>query len=187
MNWESFLIGALGGAVSGIVVPLLHDQLAWRVEKRRWARELLHDSLARIANLADDADCEFTGQFALAGQSNAQGVSESIALVRRLHRDKHKLVLYLAKSDGNALTTFLEAAVKVLGEANETWGLWHREEEDVASQAHHANTLHALSAAVSQSLEVLRPPDSPATRIIRTCRNAISRDKAGDPSNKKQS
>src|SRR5690606_17197052 len=103
MNLEALGTGAVGGLASGIAIPIVRDWIVWRVEKRRWAREMLHDSLARIANLADDADCEFTGQFALAGQRPSEGVAETIELVKTLHKNNHRLALYLSGKDKRAL------------------------------------------------------------------------------------
>lgn len=158
MDWTAFLTGAAGGVASGLVIPIIHGNLAWRIEQRRWARQKLHDSVARIATLADGAATDFAGRFSLTVESPSAAVNEAIGVLRSLNADCHKLSLYLPTKEADALSQFLEASQEVLDEANDTWQNWHPDDPQ-GEDSHHVGTLGRLSKAATPALAAIKHGD----------------------------
>lgn len=46
MDWHSLPTGAVCGLASGLIVPMLQSQWAWRVEQTRLSRQMLKRFLA---------------------------------------------------------------------------------------------------------------------------------------------
>lgn len=166
MDWSAFLTGALGGIASGLLIPIIHGHLAWRIEQRRWARQRLHDSVARVATLAEDAELDFAGLFSLSVASPKAAVDEAIFILRSLKADRHKLDLYLPAHEAKALERFLEVALSVFDDANDTWGTW-REDDPQGEDAHHVSTLRDLSKAATPALNAIKRGDRLARLYLR--------------------
>ncbi|SMY15931.1 hypothetical protein [Photobacterium aquimaris] len=145
------LFGTVVGAfLTNFFFPYKLKRKQWKWEKEVKARESLVELLSRIRFVTEHyLSSLYMDSFSM---SNAQNVEEEVIdLVKNLHSESYKYLIYLPKKDQKVFKEFLEQSQKVFDKHKETYGQWHEDDYD-AMERHQNNLLNELLELSHDSL-----------------------------------
>lgn len=140
------LLGTIVGSwLSQLYFPFKKRKQEWSWEKEIAAKETFYESVAKVSFLASNyLKSEHEDKFSMSTFGLEETNDEIIKIIRSLHVNAHKILIYLEKHDCELFKQYLEESQTEFDAAAQTWGQWNDDDEGhYAEIAHTESTIHA--------------------------------------------
>lgn len=153
------LLGTIIGSwLSQLYFPFKKKKREWSWEKEILAKETFYENVARVEFLSlNYLKSEHGERFSMSAFGLQDTYSEIVNIIRSLHVNAHKILIYLSKSDSELFRQYLNESQGAFDEAAQTWGQWYDDEQShYAEIAHTESTIHKQGKIAEKIIESMK-------------------------------